>query len=146
MADLSITVANVALVAGQQSSIQPVSANQLAGATITAGQPVYLSAASTWLLARADTTALASGVGTTWGIALHGALTGQPVAVLTAGQITIGATVALGTQYVLSASGTAGKIAPYSDLTTTNLVSVIGVAISTTVIAFAPNATGIAHA
>jgi hypothetical protein len=63
------------------------------------------------------------------GIALNGAAIGQPVSVQTSGTITIGATVAVGTIYVVSA--TAGGIAPSTDLASTWGTIIIGVADTT---------------
>ena len=64
------------------------------------------------------------------GICVNAAETGQPVLYVSAGDITIGATVQTGTIYVVSAN--AGKIAPVDDLVSGNHVSVLGVAKSTT--------------
>lgn len=117
MADISITAANVVRVSGEQVS-------GVAGATITAGQPVYLdSTTSTYLLSDAN----ASGKDAVSGIALNGAAAGQPLVVAKSGSVlTIGATVVVGTIYVLSA--TAGGICPASDLATGHKTTVLGVA------------------
>lgn len=121
MANLSITATSVAKVSGTTNR------NYDAGATITAGQAVYLDTSvspSLWKLSQCDGTALEATLG---GIALHGASSGQPLAVLeTGGVITIGATVEVGTIYV--ASATAGSICPWADLVSTNKVSIIGYA------------------
>jgi hypothetical protein len=124
MADLSITVASVAKGSGAST------AQGVAGATITAGQVVYLdSATSTYKLADANgAAALRSPVG----IALHAALSGQPLQILTGGLITIGATLVAGTVYVLS--GTAGAIAPAADVVTGWYLTIVGVPVSTTVL------------
>jgi len=114
MADLTITAASVAKSTGAVENKQYV-----AGETITAGQAVYLkSSDSKWWKAQADgTSAEADAIG----IALNGAAAGQPVSVQTAGAITIGATIAVGTTYVVSA--TAGGIAPVADLASTNYLT-----------------------
>jgi hypothetical protein len=125
MADLSITAANVARVNGEVRT-------GTAGATITAGAAVYYDvSASTWKLAQADGTAAESGGGTgsEVGIALNGAASTQPIDVQVTGDITIGATVALGTIYAVSA--TAGAIAPESDLTSGQYVTALGVPTTT---------------
>ena len=125
MADLSITAANV--VPGTNATIDR---SYLAGATITAGQAVYFdTTTSKWKLADANLSQAAAVLG---GIALNGASDGQPIAVQTRGQITIGATVAVGTVYVLSA--TAGGIAPVADATTGWYASTLGIAITTAII------------
>lgn len=117
MADVSVTAANVAAGAGSTSVYG------VAGATITAGQAVYLdSTTSTYKLSDAN----AAGTATCDGIALNGAASGQPLKVLTEGLITIGGTVVVGTIYVVSE--TAGGICPTTDLASGEYVSVIGVA------------------
>lgn len=129
MADLTITAASVAKHTG---TISPsVVGSGTAGATITAGQSVYLdSTTSTLKLADADASAAtASGVG----IALHGSLNGQPLTYVTGGFFTPGATLAKGQVYCISA--TAGGIAPISDtvLATGARPCILFYAISTTV-------------
>ena len=103
-----------------------------AGATITAGQVVYLAANNKWLLAQCDGTALEAGTDTTVGIALHASLSGQPLAVQTDGTITIGGTTAAGEVYVISA--TAGAICKHSELVSTNRVHILGIGLSATTI------------
>jgi len=114
MADITITAANVAVVT---TSSPTVSRSYNAGEAVTAGQLVYLNTAdSEWYKAQADGTALEAG-SAGLGVALHTSANGQPLAVQTAGQITIGGTVVAGTEYV--ASDTAGGICPHADLTAT---------------------------
>lgn len=125
MANLTITAANV--LAGTGSSV----VNGTAGATITAGQVVYRDS-STHTFKLADANSATAEVRSPLGIALNGASSGQPLAVLTGGDITIGATVTAGVAYYLSA--TAGGICPVADLTTGDYPTVIGIAKSTTVI------------
>lgn len=123
--DLSITAANVAASSGAQY------ADGTAGATITAGQAVYLDAsANTYKLADCDATASTAAIG---GIALNGASSGQPIKIQTAGTITIGATVTVGEIYVLS--GTPGGIAPEGDLAQADRVVLVGVGVSSSQIA-----------
>jgi hypothetical protein len=110
MADITITAANVVKGSGAQTS------NGTAGASITAGQSIYLdSATSTLKLADADASATTAQA---VGIALHAAASGQPLQYLTGGLITIGGTVVAGQMYGVSA--TAGGIAPWTDLTGAN--------------------------
>jgi hypothetical protein len=124
MADLSITAASV--VAGSNATIDR---SGLAGVTITAGQTVYWDTASSrWKLADNN----GSGTRAPGGIALNGASSGQPLAVQTSGDITIGATLTAGTAYYLSA--TAGGICPVGDLSSGDDVALLGVAKSTTVL------------
>lgn len=113
MADLSITAASVAKVSGAV-----IDTTYVAGETITAGQVLYVKSSDGKLYkAQCDGTTEES---TVYGIALNGASSGQPVAVLTGGQITAGATLTVGAFYYLSA--TAGGICPYADLVSTNKV------------------------
>lgn len=128
MADLVLTPS--AIIAGSGARTE----NGTAGATITAGQVVYLDSATTgkWLLADADAaTAAARGQGKI-GVALNGASLNQPIAVQTEGPITIGATVVAGTAYYLSP--TPGGIAPLADILTGDYVTLVGIATSTSVI------------
>jgi hypothetical protein len=122
IADITITPGSVVPVAGY------ISENGTAGATITAGQVVYLdSSDSKYKLA--DSNSATAAVRAAYGIALHGGSNGQPMQILRSGDITIGATVAVGTVYVLSA--TPGGIAPaapgVTDLVTGMYTFVIGI-------------------
>ena len=127
MSAITITAANVVPGAGAE-----IDKSRNAGATITAGQAVYLDeSTNTYKLADANLSAAASVVA---GIALNGASAGQPLAVLTGGLITIGATLTKGTIYVLGATA-AGDISPAGDLTTGWYRSIIGVATTTAVLA-----------
>lgn len=135
MADLVVTAANV--VQGSGASVE----NGTAGATLTAGQSVYKDPADNkWKLFDAN-----SGVAEArvfGGIALNGAASGQPIAVLTAGDINVGATLVVGTIYVGSANP--GGIAPAADLVTGWYVNVIGVATTAGNLRVRPNVAGIA--
>jgi hypothetical protein len=125
MTDLSITAASV--VAGADSSQR----RGTAGATITAGQVVYFDSATlTYKLA--DNNSATAAARSPVGVALHGSLAGQPLAVHDGGLITIGATLTAGVAYYLS--GTPGGICPVADLTTGMYPTVLGIAKSTTVL------------
>src|SRR5581483_1775072 len=114
-ADLTITAASVV----PYTSPVPLYSDGTAGATITAGQPVYLdSATNTYKLSLAAGTATEA---TAAGIAVNGASAGQPVRIQTSGDLDLGATLTVGRVYVLSAN--AGKIAPVTDLASTNRVT-----------------------
>lgn len=135
MADLSITAANVLAGAGAAVS------RGVAGATVTAGQSVYLDTADgKWKLA--DNNSATAAARAPGGIALNGASNGQPLAVLTSGPITIGATLTAGVAYYLS--DTPGGICPVADLATGEYPSVIGIATSTTVLKVEINSSGVA--
>lgn len=127
MADITVTAASVAPNTG---TVAPsIIARGTAGATITAGQSIYLdSTTSTLKLADADSSAAtASAVG----IALHGSLANQPLSYVTGGFFTPGSTLVKGQVYAVSA--TAGGICPISDLTTGAHPCILFYAISTTV-------------
>lgn len=109
MADLSVTAGSVLFSSGQRVS------DYNAGASVTAGQCVYLdSSTSTLKLAQADGTAAEAAA---VGIALHAAGSGQPLSYAATGStINIGATTAKTTTYLVS--GTAGGVAPQADIST----------------------------
>jgi hypothetical protein len=137
MADLTITAANV--LAG--SGAKKVAGT--AGATITAGQVVYLdSADGEYKLADNDSATAA--VRSVAGIALHAALDGQPLTILTGGPITIGATTAVGVVYCLSS--TPGGICPSADIATGDYNTIIGIGTSVTAIDVKLHAAGAATA
>ncbi|MBA15565.1 MAG: hypothetical protein CMN73_04335 [Sphingomonas sp.] len=136
MADLSITAANV--VAGAGATVLH---GGKAGATITAGQIVYLDASDRkYKLADADSETAAIRLPSA--VALNGASDGQPLSVLTEGPVTIGAPLTPGTAYYLSA--TPGGIAPVGDLTTGDYPTVIGIATSASVLDIGIKASGVA--
>ncbi|WP_411906281.1 hypothetical protein [Rhizobium mayense] len=123
MADLSITPANV--VAGSNATRDIGTA----GATITAGQAVFLdSATNKWVLSDNNGT----GTRQVKGIALNGASLNQPISVLKDGDVTIGATLVPGAAYYLSA--TPGAICPVADLATGMDSILIGLAKSASVL------------
>lgn len=136
MADLSITAANVVSVADSGLT----KGGGTAGATITAGQPLYIDASDSNKLKPADNDA-SSATANVVGIALHGASNNQPIAYQKTGKITIGATVAVGTAYVLSS--TAGGICPIADLGTGDKLTYIGTGETSSVIALDINPTNI---
>lgn len=121
MTDISVTAANVKWVSGTRPRVVK------AGATITAGQAVYLN--TTTLeheLADADTDA-ASEVA---GVSLTDGVDGRDMLIAPAGAtIAWGATLTAGTIYVLSA--TAGGVAPEADLATGDYVVVLAVGAGT---------------
>jgi hypothetical protein len=126
VADLTITAANV--VPGSNARI----VHGTAGATITAGHAVYLDAATTGKWQLADTDSATAAVRQAHGIALNGAANGQPIAVITEGDVTIGATIAAGVAYYLS--GTPGGICPIADVASGDYPLILGMGKSTTVL------------
>lgn len=137
MADLSLTAANV--VPGSGARIT----TGTAGATITAGQVVYLDAADNrFKLADADSGT--AGVRVPFGIAVNGAAAGQPLSVQTAGNLALGAVLTAGVAYYLSP--TAGGIAPVADLLTGDYPTILGIAASTSVLKVDIQPSGVALA
>jgi hypothetical protein len=134
MTDISLTAANV--LAGSGS----VAEHGTAGATITAGQLVYLdSATSKFLLA--DSNSATQAARTPRGIALNGAANNQPLAILKRGPITIGGTLVAGVAYYLS--DTPGGLAPVADVGSGEYSVIIGIATSTTVLDVSIQASGV---
>lgn len=130
-ADLSITPASFV------PSINAVYQEGLAGATVTAGQPVCLNAATKrYVLADSDD---ADKIGVL-GLAAHGASAGQPLRIVTEdSDLTLGATLSMSVPvYVLGS--TAGGIAPSADISVGEYPIVLLVAKSTTKCVLKPRA------
>lgn len=141
MADLTITAASVIAGAGAQTK------TGTAGATIAAGDVVYLDTTTTgkWQLADADAaTAAARGQGANVGIALNGASDGQPIVVSVSGAVTLGAVLTAGAAYYLS--GTPGKICPLADVTGGDYYTLLGLAASASVLNLDIQYSGVASA
>lgn len=121
MADITVTAANV-----QPGTGAVIDKRYNFGATVTAGQAVYLDlTTNTWKPADNDSSAATAVLG---GVALNGGASGQPAAVLTGGNYNPGGTVVAGTIYCLSS--TAGGICPAADLGSGDTVAILGVATS----------------
>lgn len=134
MSDLSITAANVLSGAGAQI------AHGVAGAAVTAGQSVYLdTAANSYKLADSNG---AAALRTPTGFALNGAAAGQPLAVQTDGDITIGATLTPGATYYQS--DTPGGICPVADVGSGEYFCIVGVAKSASVLSIGIQPSGVA--
>ncbi len=124
MSDLSITAANVLKVSGTTKQ-------GTAGAGINAGQALYKDAAAgTIKLGDSDG---AAGLRECVGLALNSPASGQPVAFISEGVISVGAVLTAGKVYVLS--DTPGGIMPVEDLETGDYVTIVGVALSTSQLA-----------
>lgn len=137
MTDIVITAANV--LPGSDAKKK----TGTAGATITAGQTVYLdSSDNKYKLFDADSATAAAR--TLAGVALNGASNGQPLTVQYEGNITIGGTVVAGVTYV--GSDTPGGIMPTADVETGDYVTVLGIGINTTQIRMKLIASGVAAA
>lgn len=109
------------------------------GATVTAGQTVYLdSATSTLKLGDADDTQATAAIK---GIAMNGGGSGQVCRVATGGSIDPGFTVTVGTRYVQS--GTAGGICPIADLAPSDWVTDVGYGTTASNLVLDVRATGV---
>jgi len=135
MADITITAANVAFVSGQKI-------HGTAGATVTAGMPVYIDSSDSSELKGCDADAEASAACV--GIALHAASDGQPLTYAAPGSVVnMGATLTVGEIYVCST--TVGGVAPEADIITTgDYVTVLGVATTAANLKFTPIVSGVA--
>lgn len=106
MADLTITATSVIQGTGAETE------QGTAGASITAGQPVYKDSTDSNKLKLCDGDVLLTAACV--GISLHAAANGQPLLYQKRGILAIGATVAVGQAYYVSL--TAGGICPFADL------------------------------
>lgn len=137
MADLSLTAS--AIVAGSGAYVL----SGTAGATITAGQAVYLdSSDSKYKLADCDSATAA--VRDVVGIALNGASDGQPIDIITEGDLTVGSVLTGGIPYFLSPN--AGGICPIADIAVGDYYTIIGIAKSATVLSVKIHASGFQRA
>ena len=123
MADLIVTPANVLAQAGSTKS------EGIAGESITAGETIY-KASATGKIMKADASDEAGSKAL--GVALNNAALDQPVDFVTAGKLTAGAAVDVGTVYAVSA--TAGGICPVGDLEAEDYVTILGVGVNATTI------------
>src|SRR5215471_18976460 len=135
MVDITITPTSV--VAGANAATEAGTA----GASILAGKTVYKDP-STKKYLLADSNSATVEARTPLGIALHAAENGQPLKILKAGDITIGATLTAGVAYYMS--DTPGGICPVADVGSGEYATIIGMAKSTTVLAVAIQASGVA--
>lgn len=129
MVDLSITASEV-----QPGTTDATFDQGTAGATITAGQTLYIDTSDSNKLKLGDCDSATAAVRTCAGIALHAALSGQPIRYQTGGSITIGATAAMTVGHTYLLSDTAGGIMPSADLEAGDYTSILGVATSTSVL------------
>lgn len=120
MADLSLTATSVVKYDG--ASVR----NGVAGEAITAGQALYVNTAGRLMRADCATAAKANIVG----VALNGGAVNQPIQYIVAGGLNPGATVTVGTIY--GVTDTPGGIGPISDRGSSDFVTIIGVAVTST--------------
>lgn len=138
MADLSQTRANVKL--GQSANAR----SRTAGESISQGMPYYISTSDNLAyqcdandgVAKAEAAGIAmtpaSANGLFWGVEDRDVL------------IDLGATLAVGTVYAVSA--TKGAVAPIADITTGQFPTTLGVATTTALLKFNPQPAGVAKA
>lgn len=135
MADLSITAANVVAQAGAITDVATF------GATVTAGQMIYKDTADA-SLKLADNNSATAAARTPLGMALNGGAAGQPCKFIKEGDVAVGTILTAGVAYYLS--DTPGGICPVADLASGEYPTVIGIAISTSVLRIKINASGVA--
>jgi hypothetical protein len=136
MADLSITPASV--LAGSNARKR----SGISGATLTAGVVAYKDAADQkWKLADSDSATAAIRGSTGLAFVLNGASDGQPVDLMEFGDITLGAVLTAGLEYYLADAP--GLICPRADLATGDYYVLLGIAKSTSVLAFDPSYSGV---
>lgn len=134
MADIAITAASVLSGSGPR-----IDRKRTAAATITAGQWVYRDGEQ-YKLADDNSATVAARVPD--GVSLNGAAAGQPLAVQTAGEVTIGGTLTPGVAYYLS--DTPGGMCPVADLASGEYPCVVGIAKSASVLRIGINPAGVA--
>jgi hypothetical protein len=134
MSDLSITAANVASGAGAK-----IDRSRKAAVAVSAGQWGYKDG-DTYKLADCNSATAAARVPD--GVFLNSAGAGQPVAVQSAGEVTLGATLTPGTAYFLS--GTPGGTRPAADNTTGDYPCLVGIAKSSSILRIGINGAGVA--
>lgn len=124
MAAITITAANVAWVSG------PVLSDQIAGGAFTAGQVIYQADNGTWLKAQGDGTAIEAG-SNNLGVALFtsDAAGARGSVAIDDAIVSYGAVLTAGIVYMIG--DTAGSIYPTADAGSTDKVTVLGLAIST---------------
>lgn len=133
MSDLSLTAANV--IAQSGASIE----NGTAGETITAGQVISRDSTGKFLKSDSD----AVGLKSPRGIALNGAALNQPLAIIKAGDLALGAVLTAGITYYLS--NTPGGICPVADVGSGEDVVLLGIAKSTSILTVDIKAPGVTN-
>ena len=120
MADFTITAAQVTRTTG-------ATATGTAGATITAGQVLYVDTADANKLKLFDANGSADAQ-ICVGISLHGASSGQPIEYITDGTLilTTGAALSSAGQVVIGSGTTPGAMAPRTDLAVGWRANVLG--------------------
>jgi hypothetical protein len=143
--NLSITASQVQ--PGTTANGAQFTSNNLAGASIAAGQMVTLNSATpqAWVLANSTTLALSGGNGPI-GVACNNAAVGQSLNVQTGGLITLGAAAAIIVGQIYCLSETSGDICLGSDPTTGDYVVIVGIGTTASTIYLYDTVTSIVHA
>ncbi len=132
MADITQTAANVALGASTTATkIVQV------GEAVTQGMPLYFATDGKWYQCDANDTAakaVAGAIALSPAAADGYALVALPATSPGRSLVNLGATLAIGTVYGVSA--TKGAIAPIADITSTQFVSVLGIATTAALLDF----------
>ena len=138
MADVSVTAASVLA-----SANATVYHQYNYGATVTAGQVVYLDSNNKWQLKDSNAAVTGNNVADITGVCLVGGANNQPgIVCVRDSDFTPGATLTNGIIYC--ASPNAGAIAPSADMASGNYPTVLGPAKSTTKMNLNPAAAGVA--
>lgn len=135
MADLTQTTANVATHALNKNQLDL----GVAGEALSEGMPVYKGTDQKWYKAIASDTDVKSGLYDIM-ITVSPSATDGKVILQKQGDVDLGATLAVGETYVVSA--TSGKICPIGDLVSTNYVTYLGIASTTSKLTMDLKATG----
>ena len=136
MADISVTATSVVPGTAAGDTVQ----EGLAGATITAGQPLYKDSTDGDRLKPAIITSAATAACV--GIATCNCADEQRCTYQTQGNLTFNAVLTKGSSYYVS--NNAGGISPFADLGSGDFVTYLGTATSTTVLAIQAHKSGIA--
>lgn len=139
MANISVTAASV-----KPANENTVIGRGIAGASITAGQPVYADSGDSFKIK--PTAHTNAGTAAAVGIALNSASADQPVAYAVSGDVTFNAVLTAATVYVMGSTVSAGTISPSADLdasSNTLFGTVLGIATSTTNLRVGINASGV---
>jgi hypothetical protein len=139
MADYAVTAASVL------KGANATTATGTAGATITAGQPLYIDTSDSdkLKLADADASLLASTVA---GVALHGAASGQPITYVTDDDDFTHGLTGVSTADIIILSSVAGAVCPASDLSAGEFPQLVMIAKSSTKAVLKLAAGGVAKA
>lgn len=132
MAAVTITAASI-IPAASYAYVDTVAA-----ATITRGQVCYLNSSNQAALAQCDGTATEATIA---GVALNDAGAGQPIRLQNGGSLGMGTVLTAGVPYCVGT--TAGQIVPFADIASTNKVSYLGVASTTSNLVIGINNTGV---